>query len=125
MIGDILSRTFGGLKKDYFVRNLVIGLIFSAPIWVMIDALETRATNQKPFWDMFFIKAYFSLMGLLYPYAKFLYDYIWELIIGDTTYFYSINIITVWFKLFTRIMCWGFAWVLAPIGLLILYFKNS
>ena len=28
MIGDILSRTFGGLKKDYFVRNLVIGLIF-------------------------------------------------------------------------------------------------
>ena len=106
MIGDILSRTFGGLKKDYFVRNLVIGLIFSALIWVMIDALETRATNQKPFWDMFFIKAYFSLMGLLYPYAKFLYDYIWELIIGDTTYFYSINIITVWFKLFTE-LCVG------------------
>ena len=69
MIGDILSRTFGGLKKDYFVRNLVIGLIFSALIWVMIDALETRATNQKPF-GICFYKGIFFINGLIVSVRK-------------------------------------------------------
>ena len=70
MIGDILSRTFGGLKKDYFVRNLVIGLIFSALIWVMIDALETRATNQKPFLGYVFYKGIFFINGLIVSVRK-------------------------------------------------------
>lgn len=125
MISDIFNRAFCGLRKHYFFRNLVIGLAFSVLMWLLINNFEAKATLQKPFWDIFFVKAFFLLSGLLYPYAKFLYDYIWEFIIGDATYIYSINIFTIWFKLIFRIMCWGFAWILAPIGLIILYFKNK
>ncbi|MFW2082896.1 hypothetical protein ACNPQK_18215 [Acinetobacter guillouiae] len=125
MIADIFSKTFGGLRKDYFIRNLIIGIVAAVLAWLMIDTLEARATTPKPFWNLVIIKGFFIFNGLLYPYAKYLYDYIWEVITGDAVYVYSINIITIWFKLIARLMCFFFAWVLAPVGLLILYFKNS
>lgn len=125
MISSIFKNSFLGLRKEYFIRNFVIGMIFSILVWVMIDTLEARATHHKPFWDIVFVKAFFVLNGFLYPYAKFLYDSFWDLLIGDKIYVHSINIFTIWFQLFTRVICWGFSWILAPIGLIILYFKNK
>lgn len=121
---NILKQSFGGLRKEYFFRNLVLGVLLGIGLWMLIDALEARSTSPKPLADILAMKVFIVISALLYPYAKFLYDYAWELILGDRIYAYSINIFTIWFMFIARLMCWFFAWALAPIGLIILYFKN-
>lgn len=121
---SLISMTFGGLRRDYFFRNLFIGSVFGVLTWLIIDMLEAKASVAKPLHEIVIMKGYVIFSSLLYPYAKFLYDYFWELLLGDRVYAYSINIFTVWFILVARLMCWFFAWALTPFGLIILYFKN-
>lgn len=116
--------TFGGLRREYYFRNLFIGIAFGVAIWLMMDALEARSSNPKSLQDLVIIKGFVVLNSVLYPYAKFLYDYLWQLIRGDNVYAYHLNLFSIWFILVARLMCWFFAWAIAPVGLLILYLKN-
>lgn len=121
---SFISMTFGGLRKDYYFRNLLIGLVFCVGMWLMIDMLEAKASTPKLLHELVIMKGFAVVSSLLYPYAKFLYDSFWELLQGDRVYVYSINIFTVWFIVVARMMCWLFAWALSPLGLIVLYFKN-
>lgn len=121
---SLISMTLGGLRREYFFRNLLIGSVFGLFMWLIIDMLEAKASVPKSFHELVIMKGYIVCNSLLYPYAKFLYDCFWELLLGDRVYAYSINVFTVWFILVARLMCWFFAWILAPIGLIVLYFKN-
>ena len=58
MITDIFSKTLGGLRKDYFIRNLIIGIVAAVLAWFMIDTLEARATTPKQFWNLVVIKGF-------------------------------------------------------------------
>lgn len=62
------------------------------------------------------------LNTLLYPYSRFVYEKILGFIIGDNV-FYGNAIIVLLFKLFTMWLCWFFAFVVAPAGLIYLYFN--
>lgn len=121
---SLISMTLGGLKRDYYLRNLLIGSFFGLLMWLIIDMLEAKASVPKALHEIVIMKGYVVFNSILYPYAKFLYDYFWELVLGNRIYAYSINVFTVWFILVARLMCWFFAWILAPLGLIILYFKN-
>ncbi|SSS46530.1 Uncharacterised protein [Acinetobacter baumannii] len=125
MLVNILTNSFGGLESRYHLRNLVFGAIFGLCAWLLIDALESGAANPKPLSVIVTIKILIILNSLLYPYAKYFYDYLWGFLLGDRVYAYSLNPITIFFVLIMRYFCWCFAIVLAPIALLILYFKNS
>lgn len=122
MFLDIIKSSFCGLRRDYFVRNLLIGSVFSICAWLLFDKLSEK--SPKPLMDMVVLKGIVVLNAVLYPYAKFLYDYIWDFFTGNNVYVYSINPITLYFKFVMRCMCWMFAIILSVLALPIIYLKN-
>ena len=122
MFLDIVKNSFWGLRREYFLRNLLIGSIFGICLWFLFDKLLEK--NPKPLMDMLVLKSIIVLNTIFYPYAKFLYDYAWEFVLGNRTYIYSVNPITLYFKLVMRVLCWCFAIILVIPALPIIYFKN-
>lgn len=121
---SIMRNSFGGLTKEYYLRNIFIGSIFGICAWYLIDTLEKGSSNPKGLSTIITIKILIVLNSVLYPYSKFMYDSIWGVVLGDRVYAYSINPISIFFILIMRYLCWAFAIVLAPLGLIIIYLKN-
>lgn len=122
MVLDIIKNSFWGLRREYFVRNLIIGGIFSICVWFIFDKLNEK--HPKSLLEIVTLQSIVVVNGLLYPYAKFLYDYIWEFFIGDSVYVYSVNPITLYLKFVMRCLCWMFAIILSVVALPIIYLKN-
>lgn len=121
---SIIRNSFGGLTKEYYFRNIFIGSLFGICAWLLIDVLEKGSDNPKEFTTIITIKALIVLNSLLYPYSKFMYDSIWGIVLGDRVYAHSINPISIVFILIMRYLCWAFAILLAPLGLIVIYLKN-
>lgn len=113
----IIQKTFGGLSKAYFFRQLFFGLAMSA---LLIFVPISRADSSVPF----FLILLAVLNALLYPYSRFVYESIVGFFMGDNVFFVN-AIFMMCIKMFTMVLCWGFAIFIAPIGLLYLYFHHS
>lgn len=114
----ILGKTFGGLDKSYYFRQLFFGALLPAVIIFM--ATQSPTVKPMPVSAMFF----FGLNTLLYPYAKFVWDSVKNFLMGNTV----VTIALPWFlliKLFTIVICWGLAIFIAPIGLAWLWWYHS
>ena len=60
----------------------------------------------------------------LYPYSRFVYESVVGFLMGENVFYFN-AFVMLFAKLFTMLMCWSFAIVVAPIGLAYLYFHHS
>ena len=112
---DVLRKTFGGLSRQYYLRQLFFGALFFALIaWTTLQS--KHGTNVG-------IIVFAAISTLLYPYSRFVYESIINFIVGNNMFFgNAIMMMTV--KLMTMAMCWSMAIFIAPVGLVYLYFYH-
>ena len=116
-----LTKTFGGLSKQYYFRQLFFGLIFFAYLTFMYWQYYQRTEDFSGF--LLGMAINLSLL-LLYPYARFVYESIVGFILGDNLF--AVNaLIMLLVKFITMAMCYVLAFFIAPVGLLYLYFYHS
>jgi hypothetical protein len=113
-----IRKSFGGLSRHYFIRQFLFGLIF--PALMLMTLAQDKGMGPAPFG----IYGLLIINTLLYPYSRFVYESVVGYIIGKNTFFVSAPLM-LFAKLMTMTMCWAFAIVVAPIGLLYLYFHHS
>ena len=110
----IIARTFGGLTRQYYLRQFIIGGTLAAILIFKVG------THSIPAIALLLI----SINALLYPYARFVYESTIDYIMGD-----SIFVINIFFMFVVKIMsiafCFGAAILIAPFGLIYLYFKTG
>lgn len=112
----VLQKTFGGLTKQYYFRQLFFGMLLG----VMAVSMFSRGQGPTPYglW-------LFSLLStLLYPYSRFVYESIAGFILGDNLFVVSAPLMLM-VKFFTMLICWSGAIFIAPLGLAYLYFKST
>lgn len=114
----IIAKTFGGLSAQYYIRQLLFGLIFPALIYFM----ATQASSPQPM-SMSMI-AFLIINSVLYPYSRFVYESIIGFIMGENMFVVNALFMLV-IKLFTMALCWCLAIFIAPVGLLYLYYHHS
>ncbi|NQY22864.1 MAG: hypothetical protein HRT41_02440 [Campylobacteraceae bacterium] len=113
---DILSKTFGGLSKRYYFRQLFFSLVlFSLVIYLSFNGNKTLD---------FYTIIFFVVNAILYPYSRFVYESIIEFILGDNIFFVNVIFGSI-VKLLTMSICWFFGIAIAPLGLVYLYFYHS
>ena len=114
----IIRKTFGGLSKAYYFRQLFFAML----IFVFYTAviLHVQVGLSAKVWSILF----FTLSTLLYPYSRFVYESIVNFIIGDNRLYLNANVV-FGTKLVTVLLCWAFAIFISPIGLTYLYFHHS
>lgn len=113
---EIFKKTFGGLSKQYYFRQM----FFSVVIFGAIIALVVGSEAQLRFDSL----AYFVLCFLLYPYSRFVWDSINEFIMGDNVVVLSLGYALI-VKYFTITICFFGSIFIAPFGLLYLYYHHS
>ena len=113
---DMFRRTFGGLDRAYYLRQLFFGCLVSVPTFYM----ASMGQGQKA-WA---VMAYAIVCTLLYPYSRFVYEGVVHFIIGNNV-FWGHAITALMLKGWAMMMCWIFAPITAPIGLFYLYWRNA
>jgi hypothetical protein len=111
-----LAKTIGGLSASGYIRHFLFGMLFPA------FALAISSTHSLPTpWNVYVI---FAVNTLLYPYARHAYETIVDYILGSNIIVTNLGFALI-VKIVTMLLCWGGAIVIAPVGLLCLYFQNS
>ena len=114
-----IKKALGGLTKEYYIRQFLFGLIFPVLMYFMLSQSK-QVTSLAMIGPMVF----WAISSLLYPYSRFVYESIVEYIMGNNVFFTSIPLM-LFTKFFTMLLCWAFAILVAPIGLLYLYYYHS
>lgn len=114
----ILAKTFGGLDKAYYFRQLFFGALL--PAFIIFMTSQSPTAKPMPVSAMF----YLGLNTLLYPYSKFVWDSVKDFLMGNTVITLALPLFFV-VKLFTVVICWGLAIFIAPIGLVWLWWHHS
>jgi len=112
---SFIKKTFGGLSSPYYLRQVFFGGIFSAFLFVLLS----QGGDKRIFSYFIFIANTF-----LYPYSRFVYESVADFIFGDNVFFVNALFLLV-AKFITMLLCYGFAFVIAPLGLLYLYFYHT
>ena len=113
---EILAKTFGGLTTQYLTRQLFFGIAMAA---VFITMTQRGTTGPGPGFIVMM-----AVCAALYPYSRFVYESIFSFLIGDN-FFLLPAIPMMMAKIFTMIVCFALAPMIAPIGLAYLYFRHS
>ena len=116
-MNQVIQKTLGGLSKEYYIRQFLFGLIFPAIFYFAFSQSEAASVSLGLITSCI-------INTLLYPYSRFVYESIVDYILGDTVIFGSILVVMLT-KYFTMAICWAAAVLIAPIGLLYLYFHQS
>lgn len=111
----VLHKTLGGLSKEYYLRQLLFGSVFTA---IMVFMMFRTGRFDAG------VIIFTLLSTLLYPYSRFVYESIVDFIFGNNTFFIN-SIFFLLIKMFTMLICWNFAIFIAPIGLIYLYWHHS
>lgn len=113
---EIFNKTFGGLERAYYLRQLIFGSLFLIlACFVGIQGSDRMAYTMTPF---------AIVSTLLYPYSRFVYESIVGYIIGNNVFFVNAGVM-LFAKYITMAMCWAMAIFIAPVGLLYLYWHHS
>lgn len=114
MIKNIFMKTFAGLKLAYIIRHFIFGLCIGVFMYLI-----TR--------DYFPASSIISIIinTLLYPYSRFIYEYIVGFFIGENSNFFVEIKLFLIAKVITIYLCWALAMVIAPLGLIFLYFYHT
>lgn len=112
---SFIKKTFGGLSASYYLRQLFFGAIFTA----LFIALMYNGGDKRIFSYLIFIASTF-----LYPYSRFVYESVADFIFGDNVFFIN-ELFLLAVKFITMLLSYGFAFIIAPLGLLYLYFYHT
>ncbi|MCW9718731.1 MULTISPECIES: hypothetical protein [unclassified Avibacterium] len=117
---SLISKTFGGLNKAYYFRHLFFGVV----IFILLELLIFNA--GKGIIDHKFILStlMFLIFTLLYPYSRFVYESIVGYIFGENVFIVNAILLLIT-KMVTMLICFMFSWIIAPIGLVFLYFYHT
>ncbi len=116
-MNQIIQKTLGGLSKEYYIRQFLFGLIFPAIFYFAFSQSETANISIG-------LVATCVVNTLLYPYSRFVYESIVNYILGETVLFGGILFVML-AKYITMAICWSAAVLIAPIGLVYLYFYHT
>ena len=97
----LYQKTFGGLTKAYYFRQLVFGAVISAIVLCGVLTSDNPRIGVA-FWAI--------ANAVFYPYARFVYETAMGFILGNNVFILP----AMWF-------CWCMALLIAPIGLAGLY----
>lgn len=114
----VIGKTFGGLTRAYYFRQLFFGFIFFAFYLFMIS--QSKNPQGAPIGALII----FIANTLLYPYSRFVYEGIAGFIFGNNVFFVNAILMLI-VKLVTMLLCWSLAIFIAPIGLLYLYYHHT
>lgn len=114
---EIFNKTFGGLTRTYYLRQLFFGSLFMVLIVFMATRSKTASLPVA-------VIALPVLNTLLYPYARFAYEGVVGFIVGNNVFFVN-ALVMLFVKYLTMGLCWSFALFIAPLGLIYLYFHHS
>ncbi|MDH1334112.1 hypothetical protein N5D77_07710 [Comamonas thiooxydans] len=116
----VLLKTFGGLSKTYYFRQLFFGVALAA---LGVLSFQQPGRVGPPLWAYVWL----VLSTLLYPYARFVYESIVGFIVGNHQFaFYGFWLLLAGFiKLMIMALCFSFAIFIAPLGLAYLYYHHS
>ncbi|MDQ7987055.1 hypothetical protein QYS36_19115 [Pseudomonas sp. G34] len=115
---SFFQKTFGGLNRPYFMRQLFFGALF-AVLMLWVAANGTKGIMGNPGMVVMCV-----VNTLLYPYARFVYESIVGYIMGSNVFFVN-ALIMLFVKVMTMALCWSMAIFIAPVGLAYLYWANS
>lgn len=107
----IRYMAFGGISKAYYLRQLMFsGLLTALIFWV---------SPTIKWWFVGYIG-----MALIYPYSRLAYDTVVGFVFGNNVLIFSA---APWLivKLVTLVLCYTFSYLMAPIGLVMLYYMNK
>ena len=112
---SFIKKTFGGLSSSYYLRHLFFGAIFTTLYVMLFYSMGDKR-----------VLTYIVLVGntFLYPYSRFVYESVADFIFGDNVFFVNALFLLA-VKFITMLLCYGFAFVIAPRGLLYLYFYHT
>ena len=115
-MASFLDKTLFGLTAKYYFRQFVFGVVVATTAFLISIQFDQ---------SMIMAKYFFAVVStLLYPYARFFYERSVAFIVGNHVFFtdpFSLAIT----KLFTITLCLIFSILLAPLGLVYLYFYHS
>jgi hypothetical protein len=118
-MNDIFRKTLGGLTREYYFRQFFFGVILSVAFFYMrtqgdFSKLEIR--------DILII----IVNTFLYPYSRFIYESIMDFFLGNNVFWTSgiVLYFMMVFKIMMMFLCWAAATLIAPVGLLYLYYVN-
>jgi hypothetical protein len=114
----VIAKTFGGLSKAYYFRQLFFGLLFPLLFLAMSNA------GSRPLAVPLAAYVLFAINTLLYPYSRFVYESAVGFIMGGNVFFVNAFFMLI-VKFMTMAFCWSAAIFIAPIGLLYLYVHHS
>lgn len=117
-MNKIITRTFGGISRKYYLRQLFFGSVMAAFfIWL---TFHTKGAT----WDNVRMTAWLVVFALLYPYSRFVYESIIDFLMGSNV-FYANVLLMMGLKLVSMVGCFLGSIFIAPIGLLYLYYHHS
>lgn len=120
MLRPLVQKTFGGLSKQYYFRQLFFGLIVAISFFFVYSQGSTIVSIL----DRIEVILSYVLLTLLYPYSRFVYESIVRFILGDNIFFMN-TVFMLILRFLTMTLCWTFSIVIAPIGLAYLYYHHS
>jgi hypothetical protein len=114
---SFIGKTFGGLTASYLVRQYIFGIILGG-LFIYLDI--SKGVNI-----LSILLAVVST--ILYPYSRFVYESIVNFIFGNNIIVFTgiLMLVMLLVKLMTIMLCWFFSIIIAPVGLLFLYFYHS
>lgn len=110
-----LSKTFGGLSPQYYFRQLVFGGLITA--FFLYMQMQSKAGFEPKFILILVVNT------ALYPYARFVYESVIDFVLGKNVFIVNAFMLLIT-KAFTMLICWSLGMLIAPVGLLYLYFRN-
>ena len=113
----LIQKTFGGLSPQYYIRQLIFGILIAA----FVHYMSTQGGNQSIQPGMMF---YIIVSTFFYPYSRFVYESIVRYIMGENIFFINAILMLI-VKFITMILCWAFSIFIAPVGLAYLYYQHS
>ncbi len=107
------QKTFGGLSREYYTRQMFFAAIMAGLlIWMSF----ARGNPGAIIWIV--------ICAFLYPYSRFVYESCVHFVVGDNFFIFPAPVLLI-AKMLTMGMCFSFAPIVAPIGLLYLYYYHG
>lgn len=114
-MGGFINKTFGGLSRQYYFRQLFFALLIAGVMFWFKTAIRPPTPA---------LMVWLGVNTLLYPYARFVWESIVEFVVGQNMFFLPAIVLLV-FKFATMMLCWQMAVLIAPVGLAYLFWHHS
>jgi hypothetical protein len=122
-VHPVLTKTFGGLTKQYYLRQLFFGSLFFLGFILFFSSMPDTANKSGNF-AKYIVYFLLAVNTFLYPYSRFVYESVAGFILGNNVVITGFGFMMI-MKYLTMGFCWAAAVFIAPIGLIYLYFHHS